>query len=1186
MANKNYEVFFLFKAQADAAIGQFHSTADALEELRRRNDELQSALGNIESFRAYQQNADQAAKKLEELKAREQEAAYALEQASAARKAASEELNQHELNAVKLRAALRDEEAQHKSNITLLREAKASEEEIAEEKLRHRAAVEELTKRLGEEMTAQKRSGQEKKAATQAEKEAERAKRNSTTAVEQAEKALSQEKQRLEECIQALKNAGVDTTNLEKAVEALNADLARSSAELEEAEARQRAWQESMEKVQNVTNVLRAASMAMSALESAARPVWELMGSSLESAASLEKRIDAVRAVSGASTEETASMTEVIRRTGATTVYTAEEAAQAMENMALAGWEAREMISGLPAVVNLAAAAGEDLAEMTTIVTDGMNAFQLSGESAAVKFADVLAKAATSSSTNVGLMGQALSYVETTAGNLGYSIEDVSLTLAAMANNALKGSSAGAGLNTILTRMSGANATAKKQMDELGLSMYDDVGQAKPLLTFLNELREAFRGFGDDAQAAQIAAYKLAGQRGMRGVLAIVNQSEEQWQKLTSEVYAYQGAADQISTTRLDNYSGKLQLLSDAWTDLKVTLGNQLLPTATAGVEALTGMVNGANELMQTEDGLALWAAGTSGAVLGMSKVLGIAASGAQSLYFIMGMLEKAGVALSFGQILRGLGIAAGAAAGIGALFALFNGADYQDMKAGTRYLKEQEEQFESAQEVYQRNQELWNQAGEKGKSAAWSGIDAGYEAEIGKVQEEIEKVQAERESFIEGLKEKGHYGTRLDPISGEEILDINSMTTAEAKSLAALDQAEEMYRGKWARLERDRMGFHAKAIAYLREEVGVESMSLERYMELEEAAMSMADVWAEVWGNTEKAYSGVFSLFEEAKAESADLDTMLSGLKSQETYWETYAKNLETLRHAAEGAGIDLGGLWSELAASGNTQSAAWLQELADSIGSLEDPDTSKLAELAALYERVSSLREAATDVYTEQDEAVKEALDQFDREMREAIEETSAYDEARKAMLDTLEGYTDTLAQEGDEAYLAVKRLGEKMRTALYPSSTTPIAGGGNTLPTRSSGQNSGKSGRQGVSLGIGGAGNLLTLLRPEGYASGTGCAAPGLHLVGEEGPELMWMRGGETVLNAEETREAMRARPASPGGGEAPISLTLNFQLPEDSRGDLREQGEEIARRVERAVRQAMRQEREDQRRRAFR
>ena len=70
MANKNYEVFFLFKAQADAAIGQFHSTADALEELRRRNDELQSALGNIENFKAYQQNVDQAAKKLEELKAR------------------------------------------------------------------------------------------------------------------------------------------------------------------------------------------------------------------------------------------------------------------------------------------------------------------------------------------------------------------------------------------------------------------------------------------------------------------------------------------------------------------------------------------------------------------------------------------------------------------------------------------------------------------------------------------------------------------------------------------------------------------------------------------------------------------------------------------------------------------------------------------------------------------------------------------------------------------------------------------------------------------------------------------------------------------------------------------------------------------------------------------------------------
>ena len=41
------------------------------------------------------------------------------------------------------------------------------------------------------------------------------------------------------------------------------------------------------------------------------------------------------------------------------------------------------------------------------------------------------------------------------------------------------------------------------------------------------------------------------------------------------------------------------------------------------------------------------------------------------------------------------------------------------------------------------------------------------------------------------------------------------------------------------------------------------------------------------------------------------------------------------------------------------------------------------------------------------------------------------------------------------------------------------------------------------------------------PEGYASGTNNATKGLHLVGEKGPELVYFNGGETVLNAEKTR-----------------------------------------------------------------
>lgn len=69
---------------------------------------------------------------------------------------------------------------------------------------------------------------------------------------------------------------------------------------------------------------------------------------------------------------------------------------------------------------------------------------------------------------------------------------------------------------------------------------------------------------------------------------------------------------------------------------------------------------------------------------------------------------------------------------------------------------------------------------------------------------------------------------------------------------------------------------------------------------------------------------------------------------------------------------------------------------------------------------------------------------------------------------------------------------------------------------------------------------------------YASGTISASPGLSLVGENGPELVFFRGGERVLTADETREAMQTvYPSAPqmaylGGGAPAIAHGGGIQL----------------------------------------
>ena len=57
--------------------------------------------------------------------------------------------------------------------------------------------------------------------------------------------------------------------------------------------------------------------------------------------------------------------------------------AWAMGYMAMAGWDANDMLQGMDGVLQLAAASGEDLAMVSDIVTDSLSAFGLTAKDTA-----------------------------------------------------------------------------------------------------------------------------------------------------------------------------------------------------------------------------------------------------------------------------------------------------------------------------------------------------------------------------------------------------------------------------------------------------------------------------------------------------------------------------------------------------------------------------------------------------------------------------------------------------------------------------------------------------------------------------------------------------------------------------------------------------------------------------------
>lgn len=282
----------------------------------------------------------------------------------------------------------------------------------------------------------------------------------------------------------------------------------------------------------------------------------------IKSYADFEKEMSAVKAISGATGAEFDMLTEKARQMGADTKFSATESAQAFEYMAMAGWKTDDMMNGIEGVMNLAAASGEDLGRVSDIVTDALTAFGLKASDSA-HFADVLAAAATSSNTNVGMMGETFKYVAPLAGALKYDVEDVATAIGVMANSGVKGTEAGTSLRSIFTRLAKPPKDAAEALDALGISIKNSDGTIKPFMQTMEEMRDKFSTLSDD-QKVQYAA-SIAGQEAMSGLLAIMNASEGDFKKVANAIDHADGAADKMAKTRMDNLAGDIELVGGAW---------------------------------------------------------------------------------------------------------------------------------------------------------------------------------------------------------------------------------------------------------------------------------------------------------------------------------------------------------------------------------------------------------------------------------------------------------------------------------------------------------------------------------------------------------------------------------------------------------------------------------------------
>ena len=376
-------------------------------------------------------------------------------------------------------------------------------------------------------------------------------------------------------------------------------------------------------KMANMGKSLAIGGAAMTAAVTV--PLKQAASAIFEAGSGFDAQMSKVFAIAGdevtGSTEAMEALRQKALEMGSTTQFTASEAGEAMEYMAMAGWKTDQMLAAIGPLMNLAAAAGADLGTTSDIVTDAMTAFGYAATdtvtvvkdgvemevNAVEHFADVLAAASSNSNTNVTMLGESFKFAAPLAGALGYSVDDVAIALGLMANNGIKSSMAGTSLSRIIQNMAKPSKQTAEAMEALGVSLYNDRGEAKSLREIMGDFRGQAKKNGVDVAklAADVADLdeqyssgkiteeqytakleeltagsgdflknltQLAGARGLPGLLAIMNATDEDFDKLCGAIDNATGSASEMKRVMLDNAKGDITLFKSALEGLEITL--------------------------------------------------------------------------------------------------------------------------------------------------------------------------------------------------------------------------------------------------------------------------------------------------------------------------------------------------------------------------------------------------------------------------------------------------------------------------------------------------------------------------------------------------------------------------------------------------------------------------------------
>jgi len=374
-----------------------------------------------------------------------------------------------------------------------------------------------------------------------------------------------------------------------------------------------------------------------------------------------------------ASTHETADVMGQYRQAaldaGSSTVFSATESANAIDELAKAGLSAKDILGGgLTGSLDLAAAGGLGVARAAEIASTTLQQFGLNGSKAS-HVADVLAAGAGKAMGSVDDLANGLKFVGPVAASLGVSLEETTGVLALFAQQGIIGEQAGTSLRGVLASLTSPSKEAGKEIERLGLNLYDAQGNFLGLENAAGELSKAYGTMDQESRQASLGI--IFGRETITAATALYQSGAEgvaEWSKAVDD----SGYAAETARLKLDNLKGDVEALGGALDTALIQTGSSANGTLRELVQGATGLVTAYAEAPAPVQalGLALGVAAAAAAAAGLGFVTlvpKIAATRAamQQANITGGVLAK-GIGKG-GALLLGLTALTGGFAGLGA---------------------------------------------------------------------------------------------------------------------------------------------------------------------------------------------------------------------------------------------------------------------------------------------------------------------------------------------------------------------------------------------------------------------------------------------------------------------------------------------------------------------------------------